>query len=321
MKKDLPFWIGFNFFEGIGPLRFKLLLEYFGTAQKAWETSSKELRAIGLKPRLVEKFSSFRAWFEPEKIDFKKEDWNIQYNKFPWYKEVQDYQKYPWGQILILTWEDKLYPKILKQIPGSPPLLYVKCGMRNGKMINEQMDKLFKRPALAVIGSRRATGYGREITSKLVSQIVKKKIVIVSGMAKGIDGIAHQAAMDSGGETIAVLGSGVNVIYPYQNKNIYQKIISGGGLVISEFPPFYPPLASNFPQRNRIISGLSKAVLVIEAAQKSGTLITARLAAEQGKDVFAVPGPITSQLSAGTSYLISQGAKLVSSASDILEEL
>ncbi|MBL7078677.1 DNA-protecting protein DprA [Candidatus Shapirobacteria bacterium] len=309
MKKDFPFWIGFNFFEGIGPLRFKLLLEYFGTAQKAWEASSKELKAIGLKPGLVEKFASFRSWFKPEKIDFKKEDWNIQYDRFPWYKEVKDYQKYPRGQILILTWEDKLYPKILKQIPDAPPVLYVKGHLGSGE------------PALAVIGSRRASYYGRSITQSLVSQIAKKGIVIISGMAKGIDGIAHQAALDSGGETIAVLGSGVNVIYPYQNKNLYQRIISGGGLVISEFPPFYPPLAANFPQRNRIISGLSKAVLVIEAAQKSGTLITARLAAEQGKEVLAVPGPITSQLSAGTSYLISQGAKLVSNAQDILEEL
>lgn len=324
MKKDFPFWIGFNFFEGIGPLRFRLLLEYFGSAQKAWEASSRKLRAIGLNFKLVEKFASFRAWFKPEKIDFKKKDWNIQYDRFPWFKQVKNYQKYSQGKILILTLKDKLYPPLLKEIPDAPPLLYVKCGMRNEKMINEQIDKLFKGPAIAVVGSRKATNYGGEITCKLVSQLVRKDLVIVSGMAKGIDGLAHRTALKNRGETIAVLGSGINVIYPYQNKDIYQKIVEGKntkGLIISEFPPFYPPLPGNFPIRNRIISGLSKAVLVIEAARKSGSLITARLAAEQGKDVFAVPGPITSQLSAGTSYLISQGAKLVSSAQDILEEI
>jgi len=317
VRKDLSFYLAFNFFEKIDSLRFKLLLDYFGSAQKIWEASSKNLRATGLRVKLVSQFLEFRRWFKPEKIDFKKDFWNISYSRFPWYREVRDYQKYPQGKILILTIKDKLYPQSLKQIADPPPVIYLKGNISP----KENLKKIFIKKSLAVVGSRRSSFYGKEITKKLVSEVSRKKIVIISGMAKGIDGIAHQAALDNNGQTIAVLGSGVNVIYPYQNKEIYEKIISGGGLVISEFPPFYPPRATNFPKRNRIISGLSRAVLVIEAAQRSGTLITARLAAEQGKEVLAVPGPITSQTSGGTSYLLSQGAKLVSNTQDILEEL
>jgi len=207
---------------------------------------------------------------------------------------------------LVLTLSDKTYPSRLRKIPDPPAKLYLK-----GSDLS-----LFNRPSIAVIGSRKNNDYGRNVTQKLVRELVENGFAIISGMARGIDTIAHEAALEAGGKTIAVLGSGIDVIYPRENGELYQMI----QLVISEFPPGTKPLKENFPQRNRIVAGLANGVLVIEAAKRSGTLITARQAAEQGKDVFAVPGPITSPLSEGTAWLIKQGAKLVYSVNDILEE-
>jgi len=209
-------------------------------------------------------------------------------------------------EFLVLTPLDKTYPERLRKIPDPPRTLYIK-----GSDFS-----LFGRPSIAVIGSRKNTDYGRIVTQRLVRQLVENGFVIISGMARGIDTIAHEAALESGGKTIAVLGSGIDVIYPRENGELYQLI----HLVVSEFPPGTKPLKENFPQRNRLVAGLSNGVLVIEAAKRSGTLITARQAAEQGKEVFAVPGPITSPLSEGTAWLIKQGAKLVYSLDDILDE-
>ncbi|MFH1601565.1 MAG: DNA-processing protein DprA [Candidatus Shapirobacteria bacterium] len=309
MSKDLPYYLAFNFFGKIDPSRFKVLLDYFGSAKRLWEATRAELKSTGLSGRLINDFLEFQSIFDPQKVNFTKENWNIPYDNFSWYKEIKDYQKCLAGKITILTWQDKHYPKVLKNIINPPPVLYVKGKLPSSKK------------ALAVIGSRSASVYGRQNTQKFVQDLVKNKITIISGLARGIDAIAHQTALDNNGQTIAVLGSGINVAYPYQNKNIYLKIINGGGAVISEFPPFYPPYAPNFIQRNRIISGLSKAVLVVEAGKRSGSLVTARLAGEQGREVMAIPGPINSPLSAGTSYLLSQGAKLVTKVEDILEEL
>lgn len=198
------------------------------------------------------------------------------------------------------------YPRQLRQIDHPPENLYYRGDI-----------DLLSQPAIAVIGSRQPTDYGRQVTETFVRQLVKQNWIIVSGMARGIDTVAHQTAIESGGKTIAVLGSGLDVIYPPENRDLSQKI----HLVISEFSPGTPPCAKNFPQRNRILAGVSRAVLVTQAAKRSGTLITARLAAEQGKEVFVIPGPITSHLSEGSSWLIQQGAKLVNSIEDITEEL
>lgn len=211
---------------------------------------------------------------------------------------------------LALTLLDKNYPQSLKLIDSPPPRLYLK-----GNDLS-----LFKKRAIAVVGSRRPTGYGRETTKKLVKQLVDSGFVIVSGMARGIDSLAHWTALNSGGETIAVFGNGVDVVYPPENKKLYQEIIKNG-LIVSEFPPKQKPFKKAFLIRNRIIAGLSEATLVIEAARRSGTINIARLTAEQGKDVFAVPGPINSLLSEGTAWLIQQGAKLVYKLEDILEEI
>lgn len=217
---------------------------------------------------------------------------------------------------LVLTPKSQPYPFRLKQVELLPPRLYFKSKIKD-------LDKeLFRQPALAVVGSRKMTNYGNEIAVKLVSQIAKKGAVIVSGMARGVDSVAHRTALKNKAKTIAVLGSGIDIIYPQESADIYNSIINTGlGAVVSQFPPGTKPEAKNFPARNRIIAALSDAVLVIEAAQRSGTLITARWAAEQGKEVMVVPGPITSPFSQGVNWLIKQGAKPVSTAEEILEEL
>lgn len=192
-------------------------------------------------------------------------------------------------------------------IPNPPPRLWIK---------GTNLD-LFKKPALAVVGSRRPSDYGRQAAKKIIARLVKRDFVIISGMARGIDSLAQKLTLGNNGQTIAVLGSGLDIIYPPENKSLYNKI----QLVVSEFPPGTKPYGKNFLSRNRIISGLSDGVIVIEASRRSGTLNTARHAADQGKEVFAVPGPITSPTSEGTAWLIKRGAKLVYDIKDILEEL
>ena len=208
----------------------------------------------------------------------------------------------------IITLTDPLYPPLLKEIPDPPPFLYV-SGSLNGSVKN-----------IAVVGSRHPTAYGISITHKLCADLSSCDITIVSGMAVGIDTAAHQGALAGKGKTMAVLGSGFNRIYPLQNLNLFERI-SAEGAVISEFALDTRPEAHHFPIRNRIISGMSMGTVVVEATRKSGSLITARLAAEQNREVFAVPGSIQSFKSTGTHALIKQGAKLVENAQDVLEEL
>jgi DNA processing protein len=221
-------------------------------------------------------------------------------------EELELIKKY---KISIVTLNDASYPKNLKEIYDPPPLLYVK-----GKI--EEGDK----NAIAIVGSRRATTYGRLTAQRLSSQLAAQGITIVSGMARGVDSEAHKGALAVRGRTIAVLGCGIDVVYPPENRALEEKIVSSGA-VITEFPFGTKPFAGNFPKRNRIISGLSLGIIVVEAAQKSGALITARLALEQGREVFAVPGSTTSPYSKGTHNLIKEGAKLVENIDDILEEL
>lgn len=287
MEKDLPFWIAFNVFEGIGPQRFKLLLDYFGTAKKAYLAPEKTWRKIGLNDKLVDNFLIFRQKFNPEKF-------------------LEQAKK---KEIKILTLKDKTYPELLKQISDAPAVLYIKGEFR-------PEDNL----ALAVVGTRKISSYGREVTEILVRDLVVSGLTIVSGMARGVDSLAHRTAIEAGGRTIAVLGCGVDLVYPPENRELYEKVIQHGA-VVSEVPPGQYVVRGIFPARNRIISGLSLGVLVTEGAEDSGSLITARDAAQQGREVFAVPGPITSSLSAAPSMLIKNGAKLVYNVSDILDEL
>jgi DNA processing protein len=211
--------------------------------------------------------------------------------------------------VQVLTWQDDAYPPQLHHIHSPPPVLYVK-----GELKPE--DEW----AVAMVGTRRATVYGKEATRALASDLARNGVTIVSGLARGIDGRAHRAALEAGGRTIAVFGSGIDIIYPPEHKKLAQAVVENGALV-TEYALGTPPEGSNFPPRNRIISGLSLGVIVVEAGVRSGALITADFAAEQGREVFAIPGNIFHKGSQGTNGLIQQGAKLVLSVEDVLEEL
>jgi DNA processing protein len=281
-------YIGFSAFPGVGPQRFKLLVNYFNTAIDAWNAPEKTLKEIGLGDKLTDQLINFRKEFSAEKFQ-------------------QDLLK---KEIKIVTRIDEAFPFKLKEISDPPIVLYVKGN------ISLEYPKV-----LAIVGTRKPSFYGKQITEKFTRDLVAQGFVIVSGMARGIDGIAHRTALNNQGTTIAVLGCGVDIIYPPEHKGLYGDIINFGGAVMSEVPPGHTVLKGLFPARNRILSGLSLGVLVTEGAEHSGSLITPRYAAEQGRDVFAVPGPITSQLSAGPTRLIKEGAKIVTNVEDILEEL
>lgn len=211
-------------------------------------------------------------------------------------------------KIWVLTRWDEEYPPLLRELPQPPWVLY-------GKGDRSRLQP----PCLAIVGTRKPTSYGKRVTTTLASEAVTQGWSVVSGMAMGIDGVAHVAALEAGGTTVAVLGCGVDVIYPKHHRMLYQRLVTEG-VILSEMPPGTQPHPGLFPQRNRLISGLSRGVLVVEAAEKSGSLITADCAMEQGREVFAVPGPITSKQSRGTNRLIQQGAKCILSSADIWEE-
>lgn len=281
------YWHLLNLAPGIGPQKFFSLLERFETVEKIWQANARELgEVLGKGSKTLAKFLDFR-----DKINLKAE-----------------IEKLATKQIKLLTWDDEKYPLNLRYIYSPPPVLYYKGDLG-----------LLTKQAVAIVGSRKATVYGRKVAEKLSYDLAQNGIVVVSGMARGIDSMAHLGALKAQGATIAVLGCGLDIVYPRENIKLMTEIISKG-LVLTEFPPGTPPNAANFPRRNRIISGLSMGIVVVEAAEKSGSLITADLALEQGKDVFAVPGPVGSPYSKGTNQLIKQGAKLVENAEDILEE-
>jgi DNA processing protein len=211
--------------------------------------------------------------------------------------------------ISVLTWEDNAYPPRLKEIDQPPPVLYVR-----GELMDEDSW------AVAIVGTRRVSAYGRQVTEELAAFLAQNGVTVVSGLARGVDAIAHQAALNAGGRTLAVLGSGVDRIYPPENRQLAEKMMQSGA-VISDYAPGTPPESSNFPPRNRIISGLSMAVVVVEAGETSGALITAQFAVDQGREVFAVPGNILAPQSKGTNRLIQQGARPLLAAQDILDVL
>lgn len=283
----LKYWIAFNIVQGIGPTRVRRLLNHFGDLEQAWRAAPLDLAAAGLDRRSIENVIAARTKLDPDAELAKTEQRGVR----------------------VLTWDDEAYPKLLRPIPGAPPVIYVLGAL-------DATDEW----AVAVVGTRHATTYGREAAAELAGSLARNRITVVSGLARGIDGIAHRAALDAGGRTIAVLGCGVDVIYPPEHAHLAADIAKHGALV-SDYPLGTQPEARNFPARNRIISGLSLGVLVVEGAEDSGSMITADYALEQGRDVFAVPGSIFATRSHGTNKLIQQGAKMVTSAQDILEEL
>ena len=288
MSIDTKFFHGFNLIGGLGPIGFKKLLNHFSAIEKAWLASFVELKKAGLKENLANKIARGR-----EKIDLDAE-----------FKLLAD------QNIDTLSILDKNYPSLLKEIYDPPPMLYLK-GCLSDK------DEF----SIGVVGARKLSFYGQQVTPQIVSDLSNSGLTIVSGLALGIDTLAHKSALQNNNRTIAVLGCGLadKVIYPRQNQELAAQIAQNGA-VLSEFPPQTSPLAQYFPMRNRLIAGLSLGTLVIEAAQHSGALITARQALEQNREVFAVPGSIHAQNSIGTNSLIKMGAKLVTQASDVLEE-
>jgi DNA processing protein len=284
---EVKYWIGFNLIQGIGPAKFFLLLNHFGDLERAWEASASELAVAGLDRRSVEAIASRRSQISLE-------------------AELDRLEQY---KVKVITWNDPQYPRRLKEIDSSPPVLYVR-----GSLLTD--DEC----CIAIVGTRRASAYGRQSAEELAGDLARNGITIVSGLARGIDTVAHEASLQAGGRTIAVSACGLDMVYPSSNAALARRIIEQGAL-ISEFPLGATPRAEHFPLRNRIISGMSLGVLVVEAGERSGALITAHQAAEQNREVFAVPGNIFSSSSKGTNNLIQEGAKLVRNCSDIFEEL
>ena len=284
---DLPYWLALNRVRGIGPARFRLLLEGFGSARGAWEATPADWQAAGLDTRTVAALEKQRRGIEPA-------------------AEVERLLRLRVGALRTI---DPAYPRLLQEIPLPPPVLYVRGGLA-------PQDEW----ALAIVGTRRASPYGRQMTERLAGELARQNITIVSGLARGIDTVAHLAALEAGGRTLAVLGCGPDLVYPPENAKLAARIVECGALV-TEFPPGTQPEAGNFPARNRLISGLSLGVLVTEAPETSGALITTRFAAEQGRDVFAVPGNVTSRASVGANRLIQDGATMTLEVGDILSEL
>jgi len=284
---DKAYWVGFNLVRGIGAVRLKNILDHFGNLETAWNSPPEALISAGLPGRVVENFLVIRKQVNLDTIVAKADSLGVK----------------------ILTWNDDTYPRRLKEIAQPPPVLFVRGS------INVEDDW-----AVSVVGTRRVTPYGRQVAGEIAKFLAQNGVTLVSGLARGVDAIAHQAALQAGGRTIAVLGSGVDVIYPPEHRKLADEIIRQGA-VISDYALGTQPESTNFPPRNRIIAGLSLATIVVEAGETSGALITAEFAAEQGRDVFAVPGSILAPQSEGTNKLIEDGARPLVRMTEILEVL
>lgn len=287
MGDKLRYWVGFNYVHGIGPVRFAALQAAFGDLERAWHASPAALRGAGLDSRTIDALLEAR-----NDLDLDAELQRIESQGFS-----------------VYTVEDDRYPSRLREIVQPPPLIYAWGSL-------EERDQW----AVGIVGTRRPSSYGRIVAEEVATALAQQGLTIVSGLARGIDGIAHRAALEAGGRSIAVLGSGLANIYPPEHKELASAMVERGA-VVSEYSLDTSPEGRNFPPRNRIISGLSLGVVVIEAGRTSGALITADFAADQGRDVFAVPGDITRHQSAGTNYLIQQGAFPLTDALDVLEVL
>lgn len=330
MQEDI-FWLGFSAFPGIGPKRFRLLLEQFESAGSAWGATANELQEV-VGEAITAKFLAFKRQFSLEKYAEQVARRSISY----------------------LLLEDESYPSLLKQLPNAPFVLYVKGDLNlvaslggelephplprfsrkllqlanpssvpllRGEGKTAKSEKTEANKTIAIVGTRKVTQYGMDVTKMLTRELVENNFVIVSGLAIGVDSIAHTAATEANGKTIAVLGCGVDCCTPGTNQPLYDKIVRHFGAVVSESAFGAGAMKGIFPARNRIIAGLSVGVVVTEGTEDSGALITAARAKELGRPIFAVPGPITSQLSSGPNILVKSGAKMITGAEDILKDL
>jgi DNA processing protein len=283
-------WIALNMTPGVGPRVTARLLEHFGSAEAIFDAPRRELALMRLPPDAIESIANRELHERAE-------------------TELERARKLG-GDILVL--DDGVYPALLRETYDPPVTLYVK-----GKW-----EECLDRPCVAIVGSRRCSTYGQNAALMLSRELAQRGVTIVSGMARGIDAAAHRGALEAGGRTVGVMGTGLDQIYPRDHRKLADDILKAAGALVTQFPLGTPPVSENFPYRNRVISGLSLGVVVVEAAENSGSLITARLAMEQNREVFAVPGNITSRNSFGTNYLIKgAGAKLVQQWQDIASEL
>lgn len=286
-KNDIKYWVGFSLIPGIGRVKFGLIENFFQSMEDAWQASPSDLRQAGLDSgsvtSIIETRDSISLDSEMEKMDR--------------------------SGVSVFTYKDDGYPARLKEIYDYPPVIYVR-----GEILPE--DEW----CLSVVGTRGATVYGRQVAEEITADLTRNRITIVSGLARGIDSIAHRSALEAGGRTIAIFACGLDTVYPPENADLARRIIQNGA-VVSEYPLGIKPRPDYFPRRNRIMSGMSLGVLVIEAGESSGAIITANIALEQNREVFAIPGSILSSASKGTNHLIQEGAKLVREYTDILEEL
>lgn len=287
-ENSLRDWIALSFIIGVGSRTAALLIDRFGSPAAVFESSSHSLESAGLRRETIDAIKSPEA---REKAA----------------REIEELVRLG-GEALTLA--NERYPKLLRETYDPPIVIYCLGDVASA----------FSQPAIAIVGSRRCSTYGRNVAEKLSRDLAERGVTIVSGLARGIDSAAHRGALDGCGLTVGVMGTGLDAVYPKENRKLAARIAEQGVLV-TEFPLATPPVSQNFPFRNRVISGLTLGVMVVEGAERSGSLITARLAYEQGRDVFAVPGNITSAKSFGPNYLIQDGAKLVQTWRDVIEEL
>lgn len=287
MDKDKSFWLAFSHVPGVGFVRISRLLDAFGNLERAWNADRAGLRQAGIGPKTIEAILRTRSTLDLERAKGTLQKQGIR----------------------LITYLSPDYPEPLKQIQGPPACLFIK-----GDLLPED------RMSVAVVGTRTPSGYGIGVTERVVAEIAAQGVTIISGLARGVDGIAHRAALEASGRTIAILGSGIDEIYPWEHRRLASSIIERGAL-LSEYPPGTAPEGHHFPARNRIIAGLALGVIVVEAAERSGALITANFAGEQGKEVFAVPGDVTRKTAGGTNRLIQDGAHPLLSASEAMEIL
>lgn len=290
MLSERQYWLGFSLVKGIGPARVRLLLDHFGSLREAWHADLDKVKQAGIDRRTLNSFKEAR-----QKIDL-----------------AAEMARLDRLGIALLTWEDDEYPRLLAELEGiahAPPVLFMR-----GTLLPE--DEW----AVAIVGTRSISPYGRQVTHQLANELAANGLTIVSGLARGVDAEAHRAALDAGGRTIAIMPSGLNEIYPPEHRKLAAEIMRQGA-IISSFPVGTKPDGQKFPVRNRTMSGLARGVIVTEAGDKSGALITARHALEQGREVFAVPGNITKRTSSGVNRLIQDGAHPVMEAADVLDVL
>ncbi|OGY30067.1 MAG: DNA protecting protein DprA [Candidatus Woykebacteria bacterium RIFCSPLOWO2_01_FULL_43_14] len=285
-KEELKYLVAISSISGIGSARLKVLIDVLKNPSDIWKATERDINEL-LGPKIASQFLQGRSQIDPDSFFSKIQQSNVS---------------------IITAWDD-LYPALLKEISDPPPILYYKGDLR-----------CITKKSIAIVGTRLPTSYGREVTEHFARELTQHGFCIVSGLARGVDSLAHTTTLENNGITIAVLGGGLNCVYPAENKGLSDRVAQSG-VLLSEFPPDFPPNPGTFPARNRIISGLSKGVLITEAAEDSGSLITADCALEQNREVFAVPGPVFSKQSQGTAKVIKQGGKMVTAVQDILDEL